>query len=230
MESAEPTRISAAAVSHSYQRGPETVHAVREVSWQLRPAELIVVTGPSGSGKTTLLNLLAGIEKPSDGSVVVLGQPLSDLSERDRAAFRLRHLGMVFQDHNLVAEFSATENVELPLLLLGMGRKHARAAATKALEVVGLGPETMSRPSQLSGGQRQRVGLARALAGDRSILLADEPTGSVDAEAAEDIFARLRSLADAGMTVVLATHDLRAAAHAHRVSSMLDGRLIESRP
>jgi len=220
--------ISLTDVSLSYARGPETVHAVRRVTWQVPSAHLAVITGASGSGKTTLLNLMAGIERPHYGAVTVLGEGISEWPERERAAFRLKHIGVVFQDHNLVTEFSAVENVELPLVLSGMSRAAARAEAEQALERVGLSGEVRARPQQMSGGQRQRVGLARALAGERKIVLADEPTGSVDAATANDIFQRLRDLAEGGLTVVLVTHDQRAVPFGHSVLVMVDGEFGEA--
>ena len=192
-------------------------------------AEFVAIEGPSGSGKSTLLGLLAGLEPPDEGSVTVLGHDLARLSATERARLRQRRIGIVFQTFGLVAGLNVGDNVALPLALAGMpvGERMARAAAT--LDEVGLGHAAPARIDQLSGGERQRVGIARALAGDPALILADEPTGSLDETQGRDV---LRLLGEAvrrrGASLVLVTHDPASAALADRRYRMRDGRIAES--
>lgn len=221
------TRIRVDGVSRDFVTPAETVHALAGVSLAVEAGDLVVVYGASGSGKTTLINVMAGLDVPTSGSVVVDEQPLDGLGERARARRRLETIGVVFQDENLIPELTAGENIMLPLLARGTDRGQALEQARESLTRVGL-PELLDRrPAEMSGGQRQRVGIARAIAGGRTILLADEPSGAVDTATAEGLFTLMRQLADEGAAVVISTHDPIARAHATRVVRMTDGRLTE---
>jgi putative ABC transport system ATP-binding protein len=183
--------------------------------------------GPSGSGKTTLLNLIAGIDRPTGGALTVCGYDLNDLDDDDLAAWRAVHVGFIFQNYNLVPVLDAFENVELPLLLSSMGRRARRERVLEALALVNLTDRMSNYPRQLSGGQEQRVAIARALAGDPDILVADEPTGALDARNAEDIMSLLERLnRDMGKTILLVTHDPKAARHA-RTQIHLEKGILE---
>jgi len=187
--------------------------------------------GPSGSGKSTLLNILAGLDRPSEGEVVVAGERLNDLSEDELAAFRARHVGFVFQFFNLIPVLSAQENVALPLLLTDLSKAERRERAATALRVVGLSERSDHAPRQLSGGEQQRVAIARAFVSDPEIIVADEPTGDLDAKNAEDILGLLRLLKqEFGKTVVMVTHDPRAEKYVDEVHHLDKGVLLESRP
>lgn len=209
--------------------GPDVVTALDGVSFAVAAGELACVHGASGSGKTTMLNVLAGIEVPDSGQVTVAGQVLTGGSEGRRADVRLHHIGVVFQSNNLLAELSAVENVALPLMVRGLSRARATTAAERALASVGLEGLGSRLPARMSGGQRQRVGIARALAGEQQVLVADEPTGALDSQSSRHLFALLRSLCDQrGTAVVLATHDPLAREVADTVHHMVDGRLSMS--
>lgn len=192
------TRIRVDGVSRDFVTPAETVHALAGVSLAVEAGDLVVVYGASGSGKTTLINVMAGLDVPTSGSVVVDEQPLDGIGERARARGRLETIGVVFQDENLIPELTAGENIMLPLLARGTDRGQALEQARESLTRVGL-PELLDRrPAEMSGGQRQRVGIARAIAGGRTILLADEPSGAVDTATAEGLFTLMRQLADEG--------------------------------
>lgn len=209
----------------TYRSSAEVVHAVDGVSLDLHAGELMLLSGVSGSGKSTLLHLMSGLDQPTSGSVEVEGEPLTDLSPAGVAAIRLRHIGVVFQDGNLIDELTAVENVALPLEVARLGREPARLAAVDALQLVGLGGLEDRLPSELSGGQRQRVAVARALVGQRRILLADEPTGSLDSASGRQVMTAIRRACDAGATAVVATHDQRHELVADRLVTMSDGRI-----
>ncbi len=218
-------------VSRLYRRGADEVHALEQVSLQVPAGLFVAPMGPSGSGKSTLLNILAGLDRPSGGEVVVAGQRLNDLSEDELASFRARHVGFVFQFFNLIPVLSAQENVELPLLLTGLDRAQRRERAATALRVVGLSERGDHSPGQLSGGEQQRVAIARALVSDPEIIVADEPTGDLDAKNAEDTLGLLRTLKqEFGKTVVMVTHDPRAEKYVDQVHHLDKGVLLESRP
>ncbi|MGI8433774.1 MAG: ABC transporter ATP-binding protein [Nocardioidaceae bacterium] len=204
--------------------GDEVIVAVDDVSLEVAAGEFVCLYGASGSGKTTMLNILAGIDTADSGEVLVAGQSLSGSSEGGRADARLRHIGVVFQSNNLLPEFTARENVALPLMVRGFSRAEADAAADVALASVGV-PELADRlPGRMSGGQRQRVGIARALAGQQEVLLADEPTGNLDSVNSRQLFGLMRDLCDdLGTAVVLATHDPLAREFADSVYDMVDG-------
>lgn len=207
----------------------ETVIGLDRVSLSANAGEFVVLRGPSGSGKTTLLHAIGGLQSLDDGHVRVAGETVDATDEAKSAKMRLWHIGVVFQDHNLLPEFTALENVSLPLRAQGHGGD-AGSLALEQLQRVGLGDRAQHRPAQLSGGQRQRVGIARALVGGRSVLLADEPTGSLDSATSTDIFTLLRELADNGITVIVASHDDRVVKYADRVIDLEDGRLVSPTP
>jgi len=200
-----------------FQRDEFQIRALDGVDLQVASGEFIALMGPSGSGKTTLLNLLAGIDRATSGVIRVAGRDLTSLSERDLARYRARHVGFVFQLYHLVPVLTAFENVELPLLLTDLSRADRRRQVERALELVGLPDRMKHYPRQLSGGQEQRVGIARAIATDPTLILADEPTGDLDAKSAEEILGLLAALnGQLGKTIIMVTHDPRAAARAHR--------------
>ncbi len=204
--------------------GDEVIVAVDDVSFEVAAGEFVCLYGASGSGKTTMLNILAGIDTADSGGVVVAGQSLSGTSEGGRADVRLRHIGVVFQSNNLLPEFTARENVVLPLLVRGFSRAEADAAAERALASVGVADLADRLPGRMSGGQRQRVGIARALAGQQEVLLADEPTGNLDSVNSRQLFGLMRELCDdRGTAIVLATHDPLAREFADSVYDMVDG-------
>jgi putative ABC transport system ATP-binding protein len=215
-------------VSKRYGDGPQAVAALTDVSLAVAAGELVAVMGPSGSGKSTLLNLVAGLDVPSDGRVIVDGADLAGLSEDARSDLRLRRIGFVFQSFNLFPTFSATENVAWPLEFLGASWRDARARAGDALAQVGLrGGACERRPAELSGGEQQRVAIARALVTRPGLLLADEPTGNLDTKTGDEILRLLGSLnAEAGVTIVLVTHSAAAAALGHRTIELRDGRVV----
>jgi putative ABC transport system ATP-binding protein len=217
-------------VSRIYRRGADDVHALEQVTLHLPARRFIALMGPSGSGKSTLLNILAGLDRPSGGDVIVAGERLNDLSEDELAAFRAHHVGFVFQFFNLIPVLSAQENVELPLLLTHLSKAERRERAATALRVVGLAERAHHSPRQLSGGEQQRVAIARALVSDPELIVADEPTGDLDAKNAEDTLSLLRMLKqEFGKTVVMVTHDPRAEKYVDEVHHLDKGVLLESR-
>ncbi len=198
-------------VSRTYRRGPDVIHALERVSVGIESGHFVAFMGPSGSGKSTLLNLIAALDRPSSGDVFVAGQRLNDLSEDELADWRARHVGLIFQFFNLIPVLSARDNVALPLLLADFDRDERRRRAEIALRVVGLAERSDHSPRTLSGGEQQRVAIARAIVTDPDLIVADEPTGDLDARNAEDILALLRRLKnDFGKTIVMVTHDPRA--------------------
>jgi putative ABC transport system ATP-binding protein len=210
-----------------YPIGGETVHALRGVSLRVDPGEYVAIVGPSGSGKSTLLQLIGGIDTPSGGSVEVMGVRLDTLSDRELTRLRLTRLGFVFQRFHLLPVLTARENVELPMAENGVPRAERRARARELLDYVGLGLRGEHRATQLSGGEMQRVAIARALANRPALLLADEPTGELDAATGHEILELFRRLNGDGTTLVVVTHDERLAAEAGRVVHMLDGRIVD---
>src|SRR4249920_3513178 len=199
-----------------YKRDSQDIVVLDGLSLDVPEGEFVALMGPSGSGKTTLLNLIAGIDRPSSGKVIVAGTDVAQLSEGALAKWRSRTIGFIFQFYNLIPVLSAVENVELPLLLTKLSKKERRERALTALKVVGLADRAGHYPRQLSGGQEQRVAIARAIVADPKVLVADEPTGDLDAKSAEEILNLLESLnRDFKKTIVMVTHDPRAAARAH---------------
>ncbi len=218
--------LVAADLRKDYPMNGETVHALRGVSLTVEPGEYVAIVGPSGSGKSTLLQLVGGIDSPSGGTVQLLGTGLETLSDRELTRLRLTRLGFVFQRFHLLPVLTARENVELPMAEAGVKGPQRRARARQLLEYVGLGHREGHRATQLSGGEMQRVAIARALANRPAILLADEPTGELDAATGQEILDLFRRLNSDGTTLLVVTHDERLAAQAGRVVHMLDGRIV----
>jgi putative ABC transport system ATP-binding protein len=217
-------------VSKAYQRDSLTVPVLDDVSFTIDEGEFLALMGPSGSGKTTLLNLLAGLDAPTTGSVRVAGEEVTSLKGKQLAAWRARHVGFIFQLYNLIPVLTALQNVELPLLLTPLKRKERREHAETALKVVGLEDRMHHFPRQLSGGQEQRVGIARAIVTDPTLILADEPTGDLDARSAEEILTLLARLnREYHKTIVMVTHDPHAADQAQRALHLDKGTLREGR-
>ncbi|MDX1413866.1 MAG: ABC transporter ATP-binding protein [Candidatus Promineifilaceae bacterium] len=214
-------------VYKSYLMGKEAVPALRGVSLEIYPEEFVCLMGPSGSGKTTLLNIIGGLDEASRGHVIVEGENLVALSENELALLRLTKMGFIFQNYNLLANFTAHENVESPMVLAKVGRKERRQRATQLLERVGLADRSHHYPTELSGGQQQRVAIARALANDPPILIADEMTGDLDSETGFAIMELAAQLNRDGMTIVFVTHDPRMAEYAGRVIELRDGKILE---
>jgi len=218
-------------VSRLYHRGSDEIHALERVSLHVERQRFVALMGPSGSGKSTLLNVLAGLDRPNSGEVTVAGQRLNEMSEDGLAAFRAHTVGFVFQFFNLIPVLSAVENVELPLLLTHLSRAERRQRAETALRVVGLADRGSHRPSELSGGEQQRVAIARSIVTDAELIVADEPTGDLDAKNAEEILSLLQTLRrDFGKTVVIVTHDPRAEKWVDEVIHLDKGILLETRP
>jgi putative ABC transport system ATP-binding protein len=203
----------------------ETVHALRGVSLQVDQGDYVAIVGPSGSGKSTLLQLLGGIDTPSSGSVEILGTPLTTLRDSQLTRLRLTRLGFIFQRFHLLPVLTARENVELPMAEAGVRRPERQARARELLDFVGLAHRAEHRATQLSGGEMQRVAIARALANRPVVVLADEPTGELDAATGQEILGLFRRLNQGGTTLVVVTHDDRLAAEAGRVIHMLDGTI-----
>ena len=209
-----------------YQRGPQEIRALDGVSMELRAGELVACVGASGSGKSTLLNLLGGLDRPTAGSVRVEGRDLADLDDDELTELRRHRIGFVFQFFNLLPTLSAWENVAMPHLLDGVRLRASRPRAVELLARVGLAERADHRPAELSGGELQRVAIARALMAEPALILADEPTGNLDARAGADVLARLRACAAEGdRAVLLVTHDRDVVAAADRVVRIADGRL-----
>ncbi|MCX7424888.1 MAG: ABC transporter ATP-binding protein [Planctomycetia bacterium] len=204
-------------VSKLYHKGSADIHSLDDLGLTIDRGDFVALMGPSGSGKTTLLNLLGGLDSPTSGDVVVCGQNLAGLSSRQLARWRCDHVTYIFQAYNLLPVLTAYQNVELPLTLLPLSRRERREHVVKALEIVGLADRMNHRPDELSGGQEQRVAIARALASDPEILLADEPTGDLDAHSAEEIMALLIAMnREYGKTIIVVTHDPKVARVARR--------------
>jgi putative ABC transport system ATP-binding protein len=220
--------ISIHGVHKYFRRGSERLDVLNGVTLDVPEGEFLGLMGPSGSGKTTLLNLIAGLDKPSQGEIWIGGQLISDMSEGQLAGWRTRHIGFIFQFYHLLPVLTAYENVELPLLLLPLTAAERKQQVMTALELVGLSDRIYHRPGQLSGGQQQRVGIARAMVTDPTLLVADEPTGDLDAHSAEEILNLLCELRKAlHKTILLVTHDPRAAQRADRLMHLEKGQLVE---
>jgi putative ABC transport system ATP-binding protein len=220
--------VEAHAVHKTYDTGKVQVRALRGVDLSVACGEMLAIMGPSGCGKTTLLNCLAGLDAIDEGEVIIDGARLSDLSDRERTDYRARRMGFVFQFYNLMPVLSSVENVELPLLVARHAQKDARRRALDALDMVGLADWADHVPDELSGGQRQRVTIARALVNDPAIVWADEPTGDLDSENAEEITALMRTLnRERGLTFLIVTHDINVGRATDRIVRMLDGTVAE---
>jgi putative ABC transport system ATP-binding protein len=219
--------VRARAVRKVYRSGGE-VAALKGIDLDIRAGDLVAIVGPSGSGKTTLLNCLSGLERIDHGQIVVAGENLAALTDSQRTGYRARSMGFVFQAFNLLPVLTAAENVELPLLLVGMRGREVRARALEMLAEVGLGGRSRHRPDQLSGGEQQRVAVARALVHRPAVVWADEPTGNLDSESTETVMALITRLNGEGQTIVMVTHNPAIAAAAGRIVRMRDGQ-IEAR-
>jgi putative ABC transport system ATP-binding protein len=210
-----------------YRQGETNIVALNHVTVGIQPGEFVVLMGPSGSGKSTLLHLIAGIDRPTSGDVLVRGTNVAGLTESRLAAWRNRNVGFVFQSFNLIPVLTAAENVELPLLLTGLSARRRREHVAAALDLVGLTERARHLPRQLSGGQEQRVAIARALVTDPLLVVADEPTGNLDAKSAQDVLGILQSLSQqAGKTVIMVTHDPKAAAYGSRQLHLEKGEIV----
>jgi putative ABC transport system ATP-binding protein len=220
-------------LTKAYQRGGQSVPVLTDINLDIHPGEFVALMGPSGSGKSTLLNLIAGIDKPSGGSLRVEGQDIVAMSESDLADWRARSVGFIFQFYNLLPVLTAFENVELPLLLTGLSRRERREHVEAALAMVALTDRMSHYPSELSGGQQQRVAIARAIITDPALLVADEPTGDLDRVSAADVLRLMDRLnTQLGKTIIMVTHDQRAAEAARRLVHLDKGILTDagSRP
>jgi putative ABC transport system ATP-binding protein len=214
-------------VSKTYGAGMAEVHALRGVDLSVEAGAMVAVMGPSGSGKSTLLTIAGSLEDPTSGEVLVGGAALSGMSRNTKARLRRRTVGFVFQDFNLLPGLTAAENVALPLELDGVAAGKARAAGLQALEGLGLGERASRFPDELSGGERQRVAIARAVAGDRRLLLADEPSGALDSVNAEAVMRLIHEACKRGVAAVVVTHDAQLASWADRVVFLRDGRVVD---
>jgi len=221
--------IEARGVVKTYVRGDQELRVLDRLALDVDEGEWVALMGPSGSGKTTLLNLIGGLDVPDEGSIRVRGDEIVGRAASDLAAWRSRHVGFIFQLYNLLPVLTAWQNVELPLLLAPLSRRERREHVDTALAVVNLSDRVDHYPSQLSGGQQQRVAIARAIATDPSFLLADEPTGDLDAKSADEILALLGTLhAEHGKAIVMVTHDHNAATHADRLVHLDKGTIVRS--
>jgi putative ABC transport system ATP-binding protein len=219
--------VEAQAVDKVYDTGRVEVHALRGVSFSVEAGEMVSIMGPSGSGKTTLLNCLSGLDRVDGGEVLIDGVPLSSMSDEERTDYRARRMGFVFQFYNLMPVLSAVENVELPLLVARVPAKEARRKALAALELVGLADRAAHVPDELSGGQRQRCTIARALVNEPAIVWADEPTGDLDSENAQEVVALMRRLnRERGLTFLIVTHDISVGRATDRIVRMVDGEIV----
>ncbi len=203
-------------------------HALDDVNLEIRDGEYVSIAGPSGSGKTTLLSILGLLDTPSGGEYMLAGQAVANLSPADRARVRNRQIGFIFQAFNLIGDLTVFENVELPLTYRGMTAEERKERVHRSLSQVGLASRANHYPSQLSGGQQQRVAVARAVAGDPAILLADEPTGNLDSHNSESVMNLLKELHQGGATICMVTHDARYAHQADRTIDLFDGKIVEA--
>jgi putative ABC transport system ATP-binding protein len=218
-------------VEKNFRRGSEEIHVLSGLNLDVPRGEFLALMGPSGSGKSTLLNLIGGLDRPSSGVVEIDGDRIDQLNDRKLAAWRARHVGLVFQFYNLLPVLTAERNVELPLLLTHLGKAERMKHVATALDIVGLGHRTRHYPRQLSGGEQQRVGIARAIVTDPTLLLCDEPTGDLDRKSGDEILDLLQALnREQGKTIVMVTHDPHASARASRVVHLNKGQLSTEKP
>jgi putative ABC transport system ATP-binding protein len=217
--------IRTEALAKMYQMGAEEVHALRGIDVEIRKGEYVAIMGPSGSGKSTLMNLIGCLDSPSSGRYWLAGRLVSELDDDELAYIRNKEIGFVFQTFNLLPRATALHNVELPLIYNGTPAEERIERAKKALERVDLVPRMNHKPNELSGGQRQRVAIARALVNNPSIVLADEPTGNLDSKTGEEIMSLFENLHGQGNTIILVTHEMDIAQHAHRVIFIRDGKI-----
>ncbi len=211
-----------------FRRGPELIRVLTGLSLDVAPGEFVALMGPSGSGKSTLLNLIGGLDRPTRGSIVVAGRDIAALTDAELTRWRARHVGFVFQMYNLLPVLTAERNVELPLLLTDLPQAERRRRVNAALRLVGLEDRARHRPRELSGGQEQRVGIARAIVTNPTLLLCDEPTGDLDRRTGDEVLALLRALSGQGKTILMVTHDPRAAESASRLVHLDKGLLTDA--
>ncbi len=214
-------------IAKAYQIGTETIHALRSVSLEIFKNEYVALMGPSGSGKSTLMNMLGCLDTPSDGEYILNGLSVARMLDNELAEVRNKEIGFVFQTFNLLPRSTALENVALPLVYSGIGKKERNERAKEVLEQVGLGDRIHHKPNELSGGQRQRVAIARALVNRPAIILADEPTGNLDSKTSVEIMGLFEEIHRSGNTIIVVTHEEDIAQHAHRIVRLKDG-LVES--
>jgi putative ABC transport system ATP-binding protein len=220
--------VQVADVHRYFRRGSERIDVLNGLTLDVEEGDFVALMGPSGSGKTTLLNLIAGLDRPSSGDVIIGSDRISSMSEAQLARWRTRNIGFIFQFYHLIPVLTAQENVELPLLLLSLAASQRQQQVRTALGLVGLSERMQHRPGQLSGGPQQRVGIARAIVTDPTLIVADEPTGDLDAKSAGEILDLLVELGKSlKKTIIMVTHDPRAAARAHRVLHLDKGRLVD---
>jgi len=219
--------ISTQEISRIYKMGSETIHALQSITIDIDRGEYVAFMGPSGSGKSTLMNIIGCLDTPSNGTYILNGNNVSDMTENELAEVRNKEIGFVFQTFNLLPRATSLENVALPLIYAGMGKSDREEKAYETLESVNLGDRAKHKPNELSGGQRQRVAIARALVNDPSIILADEPTGNLDSKTSYGIMDLFQVLHDRGNTIIMVTHEDDIAHYAHRVVKLMDG-LIEN--
>ena len=228
MNEAEPL-IRITGLSKAYRRGGQVIPVLVDINLEVRRADFVALMGPSGSGKSTLLNLIAGIDTPSTGRIVIAGVDIATLGEGELADWRAANVGFIFQFYNLMPVLTAFENVELPLLLTGLSRGQRKRHVQAALDMVSLSDRSTHYPNELSGGQQQRVAIARALVSDPTLIVADEPTGDLDRTTAEEVLSLLDDLhRELGKTIVMVTHDPKAAARAERVIHLEKGVLVDT--
>jgi putative ABC transport system ATP-binding protein len=231
MTSAPPSLESvllARGLRKTFESEGAPVRALRGVDFAMRPGEFVAVMGPSGCGKSTLLNLVAGLDVPTDGEISLAGESLVGKTEDELAVMRRRHIGIVFQFFNLLEGMSVLENVTLPAVIAGAPRKRAETRARDLLDLLGLAEKAKDAPGVLSGGQRQRLAIARALANEPTMLLADEPTGALDSAGGHEVLELFRRLHAGGQTILMVTHDDEVAAAGDRIVRMLDGRIVDA--
>jgi putative ABC transport system ATP-binding protein len=218
-------------VEKIFRRGSEQIHVLSGLNLEIPKGEFLALMGPSGSGKSTLLNLIGGLDRPTGGSVEIAGDRIDQMSDRELAAWRAQHVGLIFQFYNLLPVLTAERNVELPLLLTHLSKSERRKHVETALKVVGLSHRTRHFPRQLSGGEQQRTGIARAIVTDPTLLLCDEPTGDLDRKSGDEILGLLQALnREHGKTIVMVTHDPHASARATRTVYLDKGQLFTEKP
>jgi putative ABC transport system ATP-binding protein len=222
-----PPVIKLERVTKVFSTDEVETHALSDVQIEIARGEYVSIAGPSGCGKSTLLSILGLLDTPTNGSYALNGQQVTELKPRDRARVRNREIGFIFQSFNLIGDLTVFENVELPLTYRGMSAAERRRRVAEALDRVGMGHRAKHLPSQLSGGQQQRVAVARAVAGEPVMLLADEPTGNLDSRSGESVMELLRELHDSGATICMVTHDARYARNAQRHIHLFDGRIVD---
>jgi putative ABC transport system ATP-binding protein len=222
------TMIRISNLMKSYKLGGETVHALNNVSLDIRKGEFLAIIGPSGSGKSTLMNMIGCLDRPDSGEYLLDGKEIGMMSDNELATIRNLKIGFIFQNFNLLTRLTALENVELPLIYSGVPAKTRHIMALESLDKVGLADRAAHLPTQLSGGQQQRVAIARALVGNPSILLADEPTGALDSKTSSEILTVMKELNELGHTIILITHDLNIAKQTNRMVRIQDGQLFEN--